>query len=110
MESDETGTQTCTEAFCKTCVTREFPKFLKYHSDYYIKEMTHGQHSLIEIGEYSDLNDRGDVILKGYKTTVSKEYWNPNSIDSDLQTCTIVDYCDVCCKAIERIEWICLGC
>jgi len=76
---------------------------MKYHSDYFIKAQTHGQHCLIEIGEYSDLNDQGDVILKGYQTQISKQYWNPQSINSDLQISTIVDYCDVCSEAIDRI-------
>jgi hypothetical protein len=77
MEINEEGERCCNEAFCKPCVYKEFPKYMKYHSDYFIKQMTHGHHCLIEIGEYSDLDDRGDVILKGYRSKVSKEYWNP---------------------------------
>lgn len=107
---DSTAGKICPEAFCPRCALKNMYHFQKYHSDHFIREMIHGHHALVEITEHSEFDELGDVILNGYKTSVPEVYWEADTLESELQTSSLVDYCDFCNKPIERIQWKCLGC
>ena len=76
--------------FCEKWVLKNIPNFIKYHSNYFWREMCHGYHALLQVNNGTN-NEWLSHILYNVKTKVDKIYFDPENVEGQaLQRSTTV--------------------
>ena len=76
--------------FCEKCTLKNIGNFIKYHSNYFWREMCHGHHSLLQVNIGTN-NEHLSHILFNVKTKVDKIYFDSENVEGlELQKSTTV--------------------